>query len=1518
MHNDRFGRGAIRRHRAGFFCPNSRLARHERLLLLGVAAATLSGSIGASANDVSWINNSPIESRWEDADNWSPAATPAPGDIVTIGTGNSGLYTDVSVGTVNVDAGVLWINRNGVLNAGTVNVSGGQLALSKGNPTAQTNSGPQGIANISTLLNIAGGTVERFGLIDLGDTGTVTQSGGSVLNPVQIHTPSYLQTGGSMIGQVTASAYAISGAEGAAESLMAGTVYIDSQFTMADGALVTGWVAGDGSATMLQTGGTMDGNASGLASYTQTGGTLDGDVEFSDLFELSGDGQIGWVSIIGSTEAEFKQSGGTSEGIVFAPVGTEDWNSIWTGIAKYSQTGGDMAGGWVITRVYEASGGNVNGSVDFLELFALSGDASVGDDFHIMGGRDAVMTQSGGSMGGDVYGKNDHHDPQRGGDDEVLTIASYTQSGGDMTGFVAADDYVLSGGTLSGTAAFSGFKLTGGEVTASGSLIGASGSTMTQSGGTMSGTVSGLASYTQSGGTITGTVTTTLFDLAGGTGASLDNVTITETLRQSGGALTRDHYAVPTFTQTGGAFSGTIGVQTYNLEGAEATSSGTITASDAFNLSAATGTATIGARLSGAGGLVKSGDSTVVLANETNDFSGAVTVEGGVLGVKDAALPGEATIGMSNGATLRFDTGVGANVQFDGSMTGSTGILEKTGQGTLTLGGDIYLGALQVSGGLLNIGNGAPEEASFDSAYIGAGATLYVASGATLRVRIPKNIANFGTLTNDGTVYDDLDNSGMFVNNAVYVANVASNTRDIANNSPGVWTGDVLANNGWINNNENATWNGNVVSNDALGSNGQPGRVANAGGTWRGNILSNAGHIINDNRADEIGTGYWIGDVVSNSNWIFNGGGGDWDGDVISNAGSVMNGKPAVWHGDVRSNDWLVWNGGVWNGNVLGNAVALHNAGGTWNGNVEANTGLIMNIAGTDAHGPTPGSTWIGDVTSNAGNILNAADSSWSGNVLSNGGTIGTFGLWSGNFSNAGTVQAQNRIVGAFDNSGTLQLTGDLSGITALTNNGTIDMKDGGSQVLSVTSANFASGSFLDVQVDPNGTSDRIAVSGAATLGGTVRISGGAAPHTDDPFTILTAASLSGAFDAVTTDLAFLTPRLSYDPQAVAVVIQRNDVGFGETGASGNQIAVGDAAEALGAGNPLYDAVLWLTQAQAQSALSQLSGELHASQAGGAMESATVTGQIAANRVAQAFAVLAEGGAQVSNYAEAATPMLDGPSSSNALWGQIYGALGVVDAGNGHAAVASSNGGVVLGLDGVVVGDWRLGLMLQGGSSGTQVAALNASATSTDYGVGLYGGKQLGDTLLSFGATYTRHDNSTTRRVSFPGFTDTLSANYASGTTQVFGNVSHAFDLGAVSLKPFAGIAYVSHAADGFSETGGPAALSSAANVVNATFTSLGLGLEQQFVVGKDMLLTASGSVGWRHGFVETPISVNRFGAGPAFAVTGRSAASDVLTLGAGLALDVGGGINLDVTYDGQIGTGTQTHALQGAWAKRF
>src|SRR5690606_11612028 len=98
----------------------------------------------------------------------------------------------------------------------------------------------------------------------------------------------------------------------------------------------------------------------------------------------------------------------------------------------------------------------------------------------------------------------------------------------------------------------------------------------------------------------------------------------------------------------------------------------------------------------------------------------------------------------------------------------------------------------------------------------------------------------------------------------------------------------------------------------------------------------------------------------------------------------------------------------------------------------------------------------------------------------------------------------------------------------------------------------------------------------------------------------------------------------------------------------------------------------------------------------------------------------------------------------------------------------------------------------------------------------------------------------------------------------------------------------------------------------------LGLGMEKQFAVGEDMLLRASGTVGWRHAVADTPISVHQFGTGETFTITGKPAAADTLTLGAGLEVDVGGATNLDLTYAGQISGDTQAHALQGTWSQRF
>jgi outer membrane autotransporter protein len=221
------------------------------------------------------------------------------------------------------------------------------------------------------------------------------------------------------------------------------------------------------------------------------------------------------------------------------------------------------------------------------------------------------------------------------------------------------------------------------------------------------------------------------------------------------------------------------------------------------------------------------------------------------------------------------------------------------------------------------------------------------------------------------------------------------------------------------------------------------------------------------------------------------------------------------------------------------------------------------------------------------------------------------------------------------------------------------------------------------------------------------------------------------------------------------------------------------------------------------------------------------------------------------------------------------------------------------------------------GTSSIDVAALGSSVTSTDYGMGVYGGTNWGDTELRFAAAYSRHDNSSSRSVVYPGYTDELSAEYASNTAQVAGEVSHEFALGPVGVTPFARAAYISHATDGFSETGGAAALTYVDDVAVATIATIGASVEYQMVVGDDMLLTASASLGWRHASAGDLYVDLALEGGTPVAIAGIGM-TDTTALGAGLYLDVSDTAAFEVTYAGQIGSNAQTHALSGTWAAKF
>ena len=270
-----------------------------------------------------------------------------------------------------------------------------------------------------------------------------------------------------------------------------------------------------------------------------------------------------------------------------------------------------------------------------------------------------------------------------------------------------------------------------------------------------------------------------------------------------------------------------------------------------------------------------------------------------------------------------------------------------------------------------------------------------------------------------------------FDNADTHSAIVESNTATINNNAPGAWTGTVETNDGFINNNPDAVWIGNVESNSLNINNndsahwtgdiaGNTGNIGNAGGTWTGDVLANDGAIINDNRSDEVGFGYWYGDVRANATdgTIFNAGGGVWTGDVLGNAGFVKNDLGGEWTGDVASNAGSIESIGVWTGKVESNNHYIFNDGGTWTGDVVANAagayvinedlpGVVAgkwngNVLTNDGKiWNRHGAVWTGNVVGNSAIIRNYADGTWIGNVESNAGTITTAGIWTGTLPTA-------------------------------------------------------------------------------------------------------------------------------------------------------------------------------------------------------------------------------------------------------------------------------------------------------------------------------------------------------------------------------------------------------------------------------------------------------------------------------------------------------------------------------------
>lgn len=558
--------------------------------------------------------------------------------------------------------------------------------------------------------------------------------------------------------------------------------------------------------------------------------------------------------------------------------------------------------------------------------------------------------------------------------------------------------------------------------------------------------------------------------------------------------------------------------------------------------------------------------------------------------------------------------------------------------------------------------------------------------------------------------------------------------------------------------------------------------------------------------------------------------------------------------------------------------------------------------------------------------------SALSGNAVYASGTevtVDNSGTITGNVTLADSHSSvfRNLAGGIFESGATV----DLGASGNLENAGTLSPGGTGKVEATALTGNYVQTSTGIYKVDADwtsGKSDRLDVSGTASLAGTVIVNPIAFPSTGGltrTFTILTAAGgitdngikvqSTAAVDYTlqkpdtkTLDVKAVINFLGATTTTEPTTGSTGQTGIGTGGLNANQRALGTNLNGLYSGGTnlgfMSDLLTLATQDELKAALNKLlpSGDSSAHQ-GSMTTGNTFAGQLLSCRVfgeGDANAIIREGQCV---WARGSARTLDKSGERDGL------------AANERATFVSGGAQLDLG------GPWRLGVGL-----GYETTDLDVDARAKISGERLHVGGIVkyneGPWLFAAGLTGGHGWYDSTRAVAFGGFATTATSEF--DQSFIVGRMTGAYllDLGRVYLKPevSAAVTYLKRDASRERATGGAALAVDASDDTILSVSPI-LEIGTQIALAKDAVARPfiRGGLTWRD--TDTFSTRARFAdAGPGatpFTVTTRI--DDIVAeFGAGLDLVTAGDAVLRLGYEGQFGDTTTQHTGSAKLSVRF